>query len=60
LLKLNKQSVQDVDVDHKFLAEILVKDIGLANLPSLTKLSLTSGYNYFLDDVIKYLSSENA
>ena len=44
LLKLNKKSVQDVVVNLKSLAEILVKDIGLANFPSLTKLCLTDGY----------------
>ena len=42
------------------MAKILVKDIGLANLPSLTKLSLNDGYKKLNDDVLEYLSSENA
>jgi len=53
--------VQDVVVNKKSLAKSLVKDIGLANLPSLTKLCLTDGYKkQLIKDVIEYLSSENA
>jgi hypothetical protein len=60
LLELNKQSVQDFVVYNPRFAEILVKDIGLANLKSLTKLTITEGYRFMINNVIEYLASENA
>ena len=60
LLKQNMESVQDVEVRNEPFVKILVKDIGLANLPSLTKLTINEEYELLMDDVIKYLNSGNA
>ncbi len=52
--------MQDFVVYNPRFAEILVKDIGLANLKSLTKLTITEGYRFMINNVIEYLASENA
>jgi len=66
LLNLNRKSVEAVEIINveKFirvqLTIILVIDIGLANLPSLRKLSLPNCSFWLIDSIIEYLKTENA